>query len=666
MKKILQPLKVSQKLNLGYLLILVITLIGTIAGVGVSEYYHNRSLEKIEDALEEAQLLHRLQISLLEAKDHQQHLAFLVSKPEIFIKEIREWQNYVAEIENSWYKLESSYFKPEIEESALEKAIFQQLRVDYRNIVQLYFQETNQLIETIKIEQLTPQQEGAIVVSLNKFNRSSIVYQLNEFIESLETAVELIDQEVEDADSAFYTASELRLQIMIIATLISLCMASLLAFYFSRIIVAPLHSLNQVTQQVTQESNFTLRATITTEDEIGNLANSINQLIEWVGIHTQEVNLARVTLQQQARQLSAIIDNLADGLLVTARNGRVIRSNPALLDLFAFKNRKSVEGKSTESVFGVQITELVIKNQLQPETIITGEIDLIEGKIGQASVSAIMMENTATKQPECLGSIVLIRDITAEKAIDRMKNDFISTVSHELRTPLTSVLGFAKLVKKKLENVILPEVDLGAPKNQKAVNQVQNNLNIIISEGERLTNLINDVLDIAKIESGQIKWEMKWISITEIINQAIATTSVLFESKDLELINLLAPELPEIIGDRSRLMQVIINLLSNAVKFTQFGCVTCRSQLVNNKIIISIIDTGVGVSDQEKETIFDKFQQAGDTLTEKPQGTGLGLSICKEIIEHHGGRIWVENNASQGSNFSFTLPVSNRLISEVR
>lgn len=655
----LKPLKVSQKLNLGYLLTLGITFLGTMTGVSISEYYHHRSLNRIEDSLEEAKLLHRLQISLLKAKDHQQSLAFLISQPEEFTEAFNEWQDYVVAIEQLLQKLESDYFTSKIKESAAEEALVAQLKLDYQNIVQVYLKSTTKLIETIEIEQLTPQQEEAIIVSLTEFNRSSLVYQLHKFIDNLAIAAELINQEVEDANAAFYTANELRLQIMMIATLISLCMASLLAFYFNRIIVAPLHSLNQVTQQVTQESNFTLRATITTEDEIGTLANSINQLIEWMGVHTQEVNLARVTLQQQAQQLSGIIDNLADGLLVTARNGRVIRSNPALLDMFACKNRKSVEGKSTQSVFGIQLAQLVTKNQLQPETIITGEVDLTEGKIGQASVSAILMENTFTKQIECLGSIVLIRDITVEKEIDRMKNDFISTVSHELRTPLTSVLGFAKLIKKKLANVILPQVDLEVSKNQKAANQILNNLNIIVSEGERLTSIINDVLDIAKIESGQIKWEMELISISELINQAIATTSVLFQSKNLELINLAAPELPEIIGDRSRLMQVIINLLANAVKFTQFGSVTCRTQLVDQEILISIIDTGVGVSDQEKKTIFAKFQQAGDTLTEKPKGTGLGLSICKEIVEHHGGHIWVENNASQGSNFSFTLPVQN-------
>lgn len=242
---------------------------------------------------------------------------------------------------------------------------------------------------------------------------------------------------------------------------------------------------------------------------------------------------------------------------------------------------------------------------------------------------------------------------------NRAKSDFLSVVSHELRTPLTSVLGFAKIIKKKLETVVFPEVKTEDKKVQKTVKQVEDNLDIIVSEGERLTNLINDVLDLAKLESGKIEWKLEPVSLTEIIEQATAATSALFLTKPLQLIQDIEPELPQIVADKDRLIQVIINLISNAIKFTSEGSIICRVKKTNKEVIISIIDTGIGIATDDQNQVFEKFKQVGDTLTDKPKGTGLGLSICKQIVEYHGGRIWVESELGKGSNFSFTLPTTS-------
>ncbi|MBD2084726.1 response regulator [Coleofasciculus sp. FACHB-542] len=238
------------------------------------------------------------------------------------------------------------------------------------------------------------------------------------------------------------------------------------------------------------------------------------------------------------------------------------------------------------------------------------------------------------------------------------KSDFLSLVSHELRTPLTSVLGFAKIIKKKLDSVIFPEVQSEDKKVRKTIKQVEENLDIIVSEGERLTNLINSVLDLAKLEAGKIEWKTEPIYISEIIAQATAATSALFETKPLKLIKDIENELPELVGDKDRLVQVVINLISNAVKFTPEGCITCRAKKINNEVIISVIDSGIGIAEADQEQVFEKFKQVGDTLTDKPKGTGLGLPICKQIVEHHQGRIWVESKLGKESKFSFTLPIS--------
>ncbi|MHC4182119.1 MAG: sensor histidine kinase [Planctomycetota bacterium] len=251
------------------------------------------------------------------------------------------------------------------------------------------------------------------------------------------------------------------------------------------------------------------------------------------------------------------------------------------------------------------------------------------------------------------------------KEMDNMKTEFLSIVSHELRTPLALVLGFARLIKKRFENVISPHVKTEDSKVLRSIKQVESNLGTIVSEGNRLTDLINDLLDITKIEAGKIEWKTETLSVAEIIDQAASITSSSFEENELELIKDVEEGLPTVVGDKNRLDQVMINLISNAVKFTEKGSVTCRARRIDNEIMISVIDTGTGIDEVNQERIFEKFGQVRDTIADRPRGTGLGLPICKEIVEHNGGRIWVESEPGKGSTFSFTLPCSARLSDEV-
>jgi len=244
----------------------------------------------------------------------------------------------------------------------------------------------------------------------------------------------------------------------------------------------------------------------------------------------------------------------------------------------------------------------------------------------------------------------------AEEA-DAAKSSFLSTVSHELRTPLTSVLGFAKIIRRRLEERLFPLIPEDDRKVHQAKQQVIDNLDVVVSEGERLTKLIDDVLDLAKIEAGKFTWNMTTVSVGDVIERAIAATASLFEAKKLSLVRDLGADLPTINGDQDRLIQVVINLISNAVKFTDSGSITCSAHLNGSDIVVGVTDSGIGIAPSDQQKVFEKFKQVGDTLTDKPKGTGLGLPICKEIIEYHGGRIWVESEFGKGSTFSFTLPL---------
>jgi len=242
--------------------------------------------------------------------------------------------------------------------------------------------------------------------------------------------------------------------------------------------------------------------------------------------------------------------------------------------------------------------------------------------------------------------------------MDKLKTEFLTITSHEIRAPLAAVLGYSKIISHRLEDVIFPNVKTEDSKVMMSTRKVKNGLDTIILEGERLTNLINDLLDITKIESGKIEWKIVPISLAEVIEQATALTSGVFEQYGIELISNIEDGLPEVMGDKYRLIQVMINLISNALKFTDKGSVLCRARKINDEVVTSVIDTGGGIPEIDQEKIFEKFKQTGTILKGRPKGTGLGLPICKEIVKQHGGRIWVESEPGKGSIFSFILPCS--------
>jgi len=368
----------------------------------------------------------------------------------------------------------------------------------------------------------------------------------------------------------------------------------------------------------------------------------------------------------EAQGLTAILDNLADGLLVTNTRREIIRYNPAFVTMFGLQGVE-LYNQTCEALSLPALADLVAQSHEKIGQVCATEVTLAQSRIGQAVATTIFREVVANATRIWMGCAILVRDVTTEREIDQMKTDFISTVSHELRTPLTSILGFAAIIRDKLKEIIAPaiqpllqnsgEAAILEPSVGKALKKVEANVGIIVSEAERLTALINDVLDIAKMEAGHVDWEMQPTSPNEVIEWAIHSTEALFAQSDLELVCQVEPNLPDVKADRNRLIQVMINLISNAVKFTRQGSVTIRAYRQDDTVQIKVIDTGVGIAPENRDRVFEKFKQIGDTLTEKPQGTGLGLSICKQIIDYHDGQIWLESELGVGSVFSIALPV---------
>ncbi len=439
-------------------------------------------------------------------------------------------------------------------------------------------------------------------------------------------------------------------------------------YLIARRISQPILAIADAANQVSG-GNLDSQAPVLTEDEIGILAIAFNQMTSQLRASGEQLADYSRTLEQKVEQrtseIKAIIDNMVDGLVVVNGEDQITQFNPALAGMIGVSSKAIAIAKSYREIFKAeQIINLVTSTRENPKQVFSEEFDLPDRRTGKAVATSIFRESEGLDASDLemnyLGTVILIRDITAEKEVDRMKTDFISTVSHELRTPLTSVLGFAKLIQKKLDESIFPMIQTDDKKVNRSIRQVTENIEIIVSEGTRLTKLINEVLDVAKIEAGKMQWNMEPLAITEVIDRAFSATSALFEQKGLNPVREIDADLPNILGDKDRLIQVVINLISNAVKFTDQGSVTCRVKQDDQSIIVSIVDQGVGISESDQPKVFEKFKQVGDTLTDKPQGTGLGLPISKEIVAHHGGRIWVESEIGKGSTFSFTLPINTK------
>ncbi len=234
------------------------------------------------------------------------------------------------------------------------------------------------------------------------------------------------------------------------------------------------------------------------------------------------------------------------------------------------------------------------------------------------------------------------------KELDRLKDDFISTVTHELRTPLTSIRAFSEIL---CDN---PDLDIA---------QRSQFTSIILKESERLTRLINNVLDLSKIESGKMEWILSEFDLNEVVREALTSTGQLFQEKNIQLEINLPDNIPLIVADRDRIMQVLLNLLSNAIKFcdSETGRIIIDLYSEKQSIRVDVSDNGLGIDPEDHNIVFEKFRQVGDTLTDKPQGTGLGLPICRQIITHFGGKLWAESKPGYGATFSFTLPLEPQL-----
>jgi signal transduction histidine kinase len=279
---------------------------------------------------------------------------------------------------------------------------------------------------------------------------------------------------------------------------------------------------------------------------------------------------------------------------------------------------------------------------------IFGGLVVFRPESGSFSTEVVnLLQTFATQSVLAIQNARLFREIEEKghqlEIASKHKSQFLANMSHELRTPLNAILGYTELILDQIYGEV-PE-------------KIRDVLDRVQQSGRHLLSLINDVLDISKMEAGQLVLSLHDYSIEEIVQTVITAVEALAAEKHLALKVTLPPDLPLGKGDERRIAQVLLNLVGNAIKFTEAGEVRVQVAAADGTFTVAVADTGPGISDEDQQKIFEEFQQADSSITRQKGGTGLGLSIAKRIVEMHGGRLWVESRLGAGSTFRFALPV---------
>lgn len=397
----------------------------------------------------------------------------------------------------------------------------------------------------------------------------------------------------------------------------------------SRWMGAPLKELQEFMEQLRLNIPHRHRL-IRRSDIYGQLAKDLEKLER---SHTSHLS----ALHGRMEEIQAILASMSEGVVATDIMGRISLINPAAADLFNLQPGEGV-GEFPYRVFpkselGEIFHQTFVKGYSQeleiiwpgtPERVLKIQLALIRDEINE----------------EVRGVVAVIGDITQLRQLETMRKDFVANVSHELRTPLTSIKGFIETLLD------------GALEEKETARKF---LTIINHETERLSNLINDLLAMSKLESGQTELKLKRIKLPELVNNILLTIGNRLQEKELSLTQrLLALEM---LADEDLLREVILNLLDNAIKYTpEGGQIQIGSHESREGIEFYIKDTGIGIPEESLSRVFERFYRVDKGRSRAMGGTGLGLAIVKHIVERHGGRLMVESELGKGSRFSFILP----------
>ena len=393
------------------------------------------------------------------------------------------------------------------------------------------------------------------------------------------------------------------------------------------------------------------------ENALGEIRQRADELDRRVLDRTRDLAEALAREHSEASQTQAILRSIGEGVIVFDQNGRAIVVNPAVCALLECGESdlldhdiSAVMAQAPPGTAGQAVSQ---EDQAIIRSLVEDEKPAPVRQQGQAHAGLKIAWGNKTVEinfaPVNLpfvndhGTLVVLRDVTREAQVDRMKSEFVSIVSHELRTPMTAIKGY---------------LDLLAMGALGAVSERQREyLDIVKTNADRLSEMVNELLDLSRIEAGKVQMHYQAVSLPRIVHQVALMLQKNFDDRGIRLRLDVPDTLPDVLSDPGRLTQIVTNLLSNALNYTFHGHVSVAARVAGRYVQVDIADTGIGMSEEDQAKLFTRFFRASTARVREISGTGLGLSITRSLIEMQGGRIWVKSAVDEGSAFSFTIPV---------
>lgn len=427
-------------------------------------------------------------------------------------------------------------------------------------------------------------------------------------------------------ETVFAQLSEIN-NIFITGTVIAMLITALLGILLARMITRPIADMKKQATAMAK-GNFSRKVRVYGNDEIGQLAHSFNHL-------TKGLQEAHATTEGERRKLSSVLTYMTDGVIATDRKGRVILINERAADMLTV---------SRETVLSQPITELLELEEdysfddllAEQESIVLDYSSKESYFILRANMSVIQRETGFVN-----GLIVVLHDVTEQEKLDRERREFVSNVSHELRTPLTTMKSYLEALSE------------GAIKDEELGPRF---LSVTRTETERMIRLVNDLLDLSRMDSRNFTINPGWVNFSSFLNQIIDRFEMTKE-RNVHFKRLFPKESVFVEIDEDKLTQVVDNIISNAMKYSpEGGSITSRIKVLDDHIEVSISDQGIGIPKGNLNKVFERFYRVDRARTRQLGGTGLGLAIAKEIIGVHGGDIWAKSQEGKGTTIIFTLP----------
>ncbi|MFH1854093.1 MAG: ATP-binding protein [Candidatus Omnitrophota bacterium] len=427
---------------------------------------------------------------------------------------------------------------------------------------------------------------------------------------------------------------------MLIALLfLAFIFAMIISFIASAMISRPIKQMSLIANSVAS-GDFSKSISVSTNDEIEDLAHSFNYMSQEICSRIEEISSNRLRLE-------TVLLSMFEGVIVLDAKGAIALMNQTLRDLLVLGG-EPVGKKPIEVIRNVEVQEIAEKTLTLDRGVETKEVKVLFPK-----EKILLVHGTPVRRDERVdGAVLVFHDITELRRFEMIRQDFVANVSHELRTPVASIKGYAETLLE------------GALEDKKNAHDF---LEIIHSDSERLAKLIDDILELSRIESGALKMMLKPYRVGPIVKRALSSIKKQVSAKSLNMEMDIPETLPDILADEEQLLRVFLNLMDNAVKYNKDkGKIAVSASEKGGFIEIRVSDTGIGIPEKDLPRLFERFYRVDKARSRELGGTGLGLSIVKHIVLSHGGEVSVKSALDQGSTFSFTIPKAQENSSTVK